>query len=266
MPPRLYDEINSAGDRILYTARIFKQGAAPRIVITGGNLDFIRTSASSQAEASGHPSPRALRHRFLANPARNEGPQYLGKRPLHQADCWTVCAFRCDMHPGDSARCTCRGPWRYSRSSGSRSSPRLPTSSPTYPASGSSSPAFQAPALMNSRPPCTSGTAWRPTASLEGCKPAMAKKPAKHGFSLSSRPCRPGGLPGSSSPGPDLWLAERIASPRARHHLYLRRRECPHQLLPRTHGPLSPGALGDKRLHPPLCPACCSGRDSICRA
>ena len=54
MPPRLYDEINSAGDRILYTARIFKQGAAPRIVITGGNLDFIRTSASSQAEASGH--------------------------------------------------------------------------------------------------------------------------------------------------------------------------------------------------------------------
>jgi uncharacterized SAM-binding protein YcdF (DUF218 family) len=53
MPPRLYDEINGAGDRILYTARLFKQGVAPRIVITGGNLDFIRTTSGSQAAAAG---------------------------------------------------------------------------------------------------------------------------------------------------------------------------------------------------------------------
>jgi uncharacterized SAM-binding protein YcdF (DUF218 family) len=52
MPPRLYDEINAAGDRILYTARLFKEGVAPRIVITGGNLDFIRTTTGSQAEAA----------------------------------------------------------------------------------------------------------------------------------------------------------------------------------------------------------------------
>jgi len=60
MPPRLYDEINAAGDRILYTARLFKQGTAPRIVITGGNLDFIRTTKGSQAEASS----RLLRELF----------------------------------------------------------------------------------------------------------------------------------------------------------------------------------------------------------
>jgi uncharacterized SAM-binding protein YcdF (DUF218 family) len=60
MPPRLYDEINAAGDRILYTARLFKQGVSPRIVITGGNLDFIRTTTSSQAEAS----DRLLRELF----------------------------------------------------------------------------------------------------------------------------------------------------------------------------------------------------------
>ena len=53
MPPRLYDEVNAAGDRILYAARLFNQGVAPRIIVTGGNLDFLRSGCGSQAEASG---------------------------------------------------------------------------------------------------------------------------------------------------------------------------------------------------------------------
>jgi uncharacterized SAM-binding protein YcdF (DUF218 family) len=51
-PPRLYDEVNSAGDRILYSARLMKQHTAPRLIITGGNIDFLRSIKGSQAEAS----------------------------------------------------------------------------------------------------------------------------------------------------------------------------------------------------------------------
>jgi uncharacterized SAM-binding protein YcdF (DUF218 family) len=52
-PPRLFDEINDAGDRILYAARLARQNAAPRLIITGGNIDCIRTIKGSQAEAAG---------------------------------------------------------------------------------------------------------------------------------------------------------------------------------------------------------------------
>ena len=52
MPPRLYDEINAAGDRILYAARLARQHAAPRLIITGGNIDCLRSIKGSQAEAS----------------------------------------------------------------------------------------------------------------------------------------------------------------------------------------------------------------------
>jgi uncharacterized SAM-binding protein YcdF (DUF218 family) len=51
-PPRLYDEINAAGDRILYAARLARAHVAPRLIITGGNIDCIRTITGSQAEAS----------------------------------------------------------------------------------------------------------------------------------------------------------------------------------------------------------------------
>jgi uncharacterized SAM-binding protein YcdF (DUF218 family) len=51
-PPRLYDEINDAGDRILYAARLLKQGAAPRLIITGGSIPFLRSTAKSQAETA----------------------------------------------------------------------------------------------------------------------------------------------------------------------------------------------------------------------
>jgi len=51
-PPRLYDEINAAGDRILYAARLARQRAAPRLIITGGNIDFFRKIEGSQAQAA----------------------------------------------------------------------------------------------------------------------------------------------------------------------------------------------------------------------
>ena len=53
MPPRLYDEVGQAGNRVLYAARLFKQGVATRILVTGGNLSFLRTIEGSEAEADG---------------------------------------------------------------------------------------------------------------------------------------------------------------------------------------------------------------------
>ena len=52
MPPRLYDEVNEAGDRVMYAARLFHQGASPRILVTGGHLAFYRSIEGSEAEAS----------------------------------------------------------------------------------------------------------------------------------------------------------------------------------------------------------------------
>lgn len=51
-PPRLWDEVNAAGDRILYAERLLRQGAAPRLIITGGTIPFLRTIEGSEAEAS----------------------------------------------------------------------------------------------------------------------------------------------------------------------------------------------------------------------
>jgi len=52
MPPRLYDEINEAGDRILYAALLLRQGAAPRLIVTGGKLQYLRHTDKSQAETA----------------------------------------------------------------------------------------------------------------------------------------------------------------------------------------------------------------------
>ena len=38
--PRPMTEINSAGDRVLYAAKLFQEGAAPYILLSGGNLDY----------------------------------------------------------------------------------------------------------------------------------------------------------------------------------------------------------------------------------
>lgn len=53
-PPRLYDEVSDAGDRILYAGRLLAQNAAPRCIITGGTIDFLRSTKGSQAQAAFH--------------------------------------------------------------------------------------------------------------------------------------------------------------------------------------------------------------------
>jgi len=52
LPPRAYDEVNDAGDRILYAARLVRQGAAPRLIITGGNVPFMREIGGSLAQVN----------------------------------------------------------------------------------------------------------------------------------------------------------------------------------------------------------------------
>jgi len=51
-PPRIYDEINGAGDRIIYAARLLRENAAPRLIITGGSLPYLQTIDGSQAECT----------------------------------------------------------------------------------------------------------------------------------------------------------------------------------------------------------------------
>jgi uncharacterized SAM-binding protein YcdF (DUF218 family) len=45
--PRPSVEINSAGNRVLYAARLYKQGAAPNILLSGGNIDWMADDKTS---------------------------------------------------------------------------------------------------------------------------------------------------------------------------------------------------------------------------
>lgn len=49
-PPRPMTEVNSAGDRVLYAAKLYKDGAAPVILASGGNLEFSTARGTSPAE------------------------------------------------------------------------------------------------------------------------------------------------------------------------------------------------------------------------
>ncbi len=49
-PPRPMTEVNGAGDRVLYAARLYHQGAAPIILVSGGNLDFSTARGETPAE------------------------------------------------------------------------------------------------------------------------------------------------------------------------------------------------------------------------
>ncbi len=49
-PPRPMTEVNSAGDRVLYAAKLYQDGAAPAILVSGGNLGFSDARGSSPAE------------------------------------------------------------------------------------------------------------------------------------------------------------------------------------------------------------------------
>jgi uncharacterized SAM-binding protein YcdF (DUF218 family) len=48
--PRPTAEVNSAGDRVLYAARLYNEGAAPAILVSGGNLTFSSARGTTPAE------------------------------------------------------------------------------------------------------------------------------------------------------------------------------------------------------------------------
>ena len=49
-PPRPMAEVNAAGDRVLYTAKLYQQGAAPLILASGGNVGFVPEHTSTPAD------------------------------------------------------------------------------------------------------------------------------------------------------------------------------------------------------------------------
>lgn len=48
--PRQMAEVNAAGDRVLYAAYLYQQGAAPLILVSGGNVEFSSGRTSTPAE------------------------------------------------------------------------------------------------------------------------------------------------------------------------------------------------------------------------
>ncbi len=47
--PRPDVEVNGAGDRVIYAARLYKQGKAAHILLSGGNITWLQTRASTPA-------------------------------------------------------------------------------------------------------------------------------------------------------------------------------------------------------------------------
>ncbi|MFZ3071095.1 MAG: YdcF family protein [Anaerolineaceae bacterium] len=48
--PRQMVEVNGAGDRVLYAAKLYKEGAAPLIILSGGNLGFSQARSTTPAQ------------------------------------------------------------------------------------------------------------------------------------------------------------------------------------------------------------------------
>lgn len=48
--PRATVELNSAGDRVLYAAYLYKQGKAAHILVSGGSIDWLNARAASPAQ------------------------------------------------------------------------------------------------------------------------------------------------------------------------------------------------------------------------
>jgi len=48
--PRTGVEVNGAGDRVLYAAQLYKSGAAPLIILSGGNVAFSQVRGSTPAQ------------------------------------------------------------------------------------------------------------------------------------------------------------------------------------------------------------------------
>ncbi len=49
LPPRYQPEVNSAGDRVLYAATLYRQGKAPLVIVSGGNVEFRGEQPSTPA-------------------------------------------------------------------------------------------------------------------------------------------------------------------------------------------------------------------------
>lgn len=49
-PPRAAVELNGAGDRVLYAARLYREGVAPRLLLSGGNITWLDSRPSTPAE------------------------------------------------------------------------------------------------------------------------------------------------------------------------------------------------------------------------
>lgn len=50
IPPRSMVEMNSAGDRVTYAFKLYKEGTAPAIILSGGNISFLEESSFTPAE------------------------------------------------------------------------------------------------------------------------------------------------------------------------------------------------------------------------
>ncbi len=50
-PPRPTHELNEAGDRLLYARALWAAGAAPRIIVSGGNAAYVGPSVEPEAQA-----------------------------------------------------------------------------------------------------------------------------------------------------------------------------------------------------------------------
>ena len=49
-PPRPMAEVNAAGDRVLYSAKLYQQDVAPVILVSGGNVEFATDRDSTPAD------------------------------------------------------------------------------------------------------------------------------------------------------------------------------------------------------------------------
>ncbi len=50
VPPRPIVEVNAAADRMFYGAELYKEGKAPRILLSGGDIEFLSTGTQSPAQ------------------------------------------------------------------------------------------------------------------------------------------------------------------------------------------------------------------------
>jgi uncharacterized SAM-binding protein YcdF (DUF218 family) len=48
--PRPMEEVNSAGDRVIYAARLYKDGVAPNLLLSGGGIDWYNPESSPAQE------------------------------------------------------------------------------------------------------------------------------------------------------------------------------------------------------------------------